>query len=522
MSSSTSPSPAPSDSADASEVQRGRLRERLGNGWRSWPVEILFPLLLALLMVSAIAPLLYMFLGEQFGLTAGRPTPWPWGFAFVGLVGCWGTRVLLQLRLPRGVLPVLSIALLALSLIAWFALQPKYDIGALLADPVSLVKENGYFVVPIFVAMAAWWQGARYAEDPGRYVPEEMRGVVQRCWLILTGSIVLAALVHNDAGAAAIDAAKVALPLCMIASVALVAGSEVESTRQLARRRGGQVPGWKRWYRLAGGFTVAIVVLTLIVLILLGPGTMRAILDSIVFGIRIVGWLLGYVLFALAYVLYLVVRALEAVFGDLFGPINPPKMENGAPPAQQQQIFEQGESQPWEHAVLLRWIAVGIALVIVGIIIFRVTRKTPPSDGDGIVEEERESVFSADLARKQLRDLFRRRHGPPAPERLDLDRAPLTVREAMIYLEVLAAREGVERRDAETPADFSRRLRGIWSGTGGALGDLIGSYHGVRYGDADDPENGPASRTAAEAWRQIWARRKPADDPGGHAHHRSP
>lgn len=511
MPSSTSPSPAHSE--PPSMQTRAVIRNHRGAaaGWRSWPLEIFFPLLLAMLMVSAAAPLLYMFLGEHFGLTAGRPAPWPWGFAFVGLVGFWGTRLLQRITISNWVFPIASVILWLLSLIAWFSLQDHYDVSAVFANPVSLVQENAYFLAPIFVSMLAWWQGSRHAADPGSFAPEEMRGLVQRSALMLTISIIIAAMIGGETGNSAINAAKIAVPLCLLASVALVAGAEVESTRELAQRRGAHVPSWKRWYRLVGGFAVAIAAITLIVTVLLGPGAIRALLDGVILGFRYLGWALGYVLYAIVYVLYVVIRAvaalLEAIFGDIFGPIQTPKMES-APPMQPQQVPQQGETGPWEYAVLLRWIAIAIALIVVGIVIFRVTRRGSATGGDGIVEEERDSVFSANLAKKQLRDLFRRRHGPPEPERLDFDRPPITVREAMVYLEVLAIREGVDRQQDETPADFASRLRGIWQGTAGALGDLVGEYQHVRYGEEDDPAHGPESAITASAWSQIWKRRK--------------
>lgn len=514
MPSNTSPSPDPAKSHPGI-----RQRGAIASGWRSWPLEIFFPLLLATLMISAITPLLYMFLGEHFGLTAGRPAPWPWGFAFVGLVGFWGTRLLQRITISNWMFSIISVVLWLLALVAWFSLQPRYDVSAVFANPVSLVQENAYFLAPIFVSMLAWWQGSRHAADLGSFAPEEMRGLVQRSALILTLSIIIAALIGGETGSAAIDAAKFAVPLCLLASVALVAGAEVESTRELAQRRGAHVPGWKRWYRLVGGFTVAIAVITLIVTVVLGPGAIRALLDGVIFGFRYLGWALGYVLYAFVYVLYIVIRAvaalLEAIFGDIFGPITPPKMENSPPMQQQQLLPQQGETGPWEYAVLLRWVAIGIALIVVGIIIFRVARRGSTTGGDGIVEEERESVFSANLAKKQLRDLFRRRHGPPEPERLDFERPPITVREAMIYLEVLAIREGVDRQEAETPADFASRLRGIWQGTAGALSDLVGGYQHVRYGEEEDPAHGPESAVTASAWAQIWNRRKTmAEDEG--------
>jgi len=83
----------------------------------------------------------------------------------------------------------------------------------------------------------------------------------------------------------------------------------------------------------------------------------------------------------------------------------------------------------------------------------------------------------------------------------------------MQYLEVLANREGLGRRDEETPLDFVARLRAEWAGSGGPLGDLLGAYQPVRYGDlADEPGGGFGAR-AAGAWSGIWAIRKRVLEP---------
>ena len=505
MSSSTSPWTAFTSpergGIDPGEPQRG-------SPFRAWQTAIAFPLLLAALIGSAAAPVIHLFLNPGFGLTAGRPAPSMLGFAFVGLVGCWSARFLAPRITSRTGWAIVSVLLWAASVSLWLLLQPNYDFRAFLRDPGSLVREQGYFVVPLFLSFGAWWLGSRYGFDPGRFMPEEIRGLVQRCWLLLVGSIVLAALIRGEGGQSAIDAARLAVPLAMISSVALVAGTEVEATRRVARRRGGDVPGWGRWYRLSGGFALAILVLSAIVLGLLSPGAMRAILDAIQTGLRGIGWVLGYVLYAIVYVLYVIIRAvsmvLEWLFGDIFGPIQPPQREQGQPPPADPVLPENEQAGEWQYAELLRWIAIGIAAVVVGIVILRMTRRSDAGDDGGAVDEERESVFSSDLAKRQLRDLFRRKPAPPQPVRLDLDRPPATAREAMVYLEVLATREGVGRHEDETPADFVARLRAEWAGTAGPLGDLLRTYQPVRYGEQpDDPGEGLAG-----AWQDIWTKRK--------------
>ncbi|MGN6032607.1 MAG: hypothetical protein ACTHQE_13200, partial [Thermomicrobiales bacterium] len=168
MSSSTSPWTAftsPERGGDPGDPQRG-------SPFRVWQTAIAFPLLLALLIASAVAPLFHLFLNPGFGLTAGRPAPSMLGFAFVGLVGCWSARWLAP-RIPNRVgWAAVSIGLWAASVGLWLALEPDYDLGAFLRDPGSLVHAQGYLVVPILLSFGAWWLGSRYGFDPGRFMPE--------------------------------------------------------------------------------------------------------------------------------------------------------------------------------------------------------------------------------------------------------------------------------------------------------------------------------------------------------------
>ncbi|HEU0164244.1 MAG TPA: hypothetical protein VFQ54_04310, partial [Thermomicrobiales bacterium] len=65
MSSNTSPSPG---SSDRRIGDRRMWRTGMVGGWRSWPIEVYFPIFLAALLCSAIAPLLHLFLNPHFGL----------------------------------------------------------------------------------------------------------------------------------------------------------------------------------------------------------------------------------------------------------------------------------------------------------------------------------------------------------------------------------------------------------------------------------------------------------------------
>ena len=122
-------------------------------------------------------------------------------------------------------------------------------------------------------------------------------------------------------------------------------------------------------------------------------------------------------------------------------------------------------------------------------------------------------MFSADLARKQLRDLFRRRQREQRLPRLDLDRPPKTVREAMVYLETLAVRQGVARHDTENSGDFTARLRAVWPGVGAPLVDFPHRYERVRYGETADDPGSPDAEAARQDWARVWEVRKNAPPP---------
>lgn len=504
MPSTTSSSPGSPDRF--SPVKRART---------GWPTTIALPALIAVLGAAALSPLVRMFLGPWFGLSGGRDAPWPWAFALIGLMGFWTAKTLGRLRLSQAASAAVLVGMALVTICLWWALEPAYDVLPVLRNPVSLVNENGHLIVPMLMAIGVWYQGLRYEFDPSLFMPEEIRGNVQRSWAMLAIGIVLAGMIDGEMGSAGIRAAGLAVPVAMAASAGAVAAAEVVSTRWIAATRGAAAPGWDRWLRLFGGIVVASLLITGIAALVLGPGVLAAVLDGMQAAFHALGTILYWVMFAVVYLFYWVYRLVSwivnAIFGDIVPEMEPPRMEG-----------QQGQQQPMEemplpeesdnpYATLLRWIALGIALVIAAIIIYRLTRAPQRRDGEGEPDEERQSVFSASLARQQLRDLFRRKPKAARPRRLNLDTPPSSVREGMLYLQVLAARQRTPREDAETPADFTSRLAAEWPAVAGALQVVRERYEQVRYGETD------ADRAAVvDAWRQIWSHRKdvpvPRDD----------
>jgi hypothetical protein len=244
--------------------------------------------------------------------------------------------------------------------------------------------------------------------------------------------------------------------------------------------------------------------------VLLGPNALQFLVTLAGQVLRLVGIALGYLAYGIFYLLYQVIRAvyylLELIFGDLsFERPEQPQQPGGFGG---QEPIQPGEpAQPWAHAELIRWVLLIVAILLVGLIIFRIRRRATIAADANAVDESRESVFSSNLLKDQLRGLFRRgQRGPGGPHELDLDRPPTTVRETYQYFSVLAERQAVGRLDAETPEDFARRLRAAWPGTGDDLTHLTRAYQSVRYGTAPDDD----VSTIAPPWSSIYARRKEA------------
>lgn len=499
---------SPSNLSPEPPVRRGSRR-----GWRNWPELLLLPVLIAVVQTLAITPLLYMFFGENFGLTGGRPVMWPGGLALLGLAGFWlsrfGSRITSD---PRYYTAAVGFGWLVAAC-AWIGFEPAYGLRGLLAEPGSLVGPQGYLVAPLILSLGIWWQGSRYATNPFLMTAEEVRGMTQRSWIIVIGSLVFAVLINNDAGSSAIATSRVVIPTLMIASMALVAAAEIHTSRRQITLSGGRPPTWSRWGRLVGGLGAAILVVVLVVTVLLTPGAFSAMIGAIIVLSRAIGQLLIWALYGVFYVLYYVFYAITELLRALFdfdvGQMQPPE----APQAIQQDPlqFEQREANAWPYANLILWGALGIVVLGLILVMFRLNRKRGDQDAEEVGDEERSSVFSADLAKAQLRDLLRRgRHGPRTPV-LDLDLAPETVRESWRYLQVLAIRQEVGRRESETPRDFAARLRAIWPGTAPALNDLANRYERSRYGDIASERDREA---AGAAWTDIYTRRRKVEIDG--------
>lgn len=497
-----------SPSMPSSDPPRRRRRRRL---FSNWPENLLLPVLVSITQTLAITPLLHTFFGEDFGLTGGRPVMWPGGLALLGLAGFWTAKLTTRVTSDPRWFPVAMAVFWLLAVGVWIGLEPRYGLTGVLLEPGSLVGERGYLIAPLLLSLGVWWQGIRYATVNFLLTAEEIRGSTQRSWLVLVASLLFAAMIGNDAGREALGTTRFVVPALMISSVALVAAAEIHASRQQIRQSGGRPPTWSRWGRLVSGLGVAILAVVLVVTLVLTPGAFAAMIDGIMFTLRAIGQLALWALYGIFYVLYYVFYAISELFRlflDVdFGPMEPPQqpeaMEGGPLEFQQQE-----DSGPWRYAALLRWGLLALVVLAAIALLFRMTRRAPESDVDEIGDEERSSMFSADLAKAQLRNLFRRGGKDARLRRLNLDTAPADVRDSWRYLQVLATRQDSARQESETPQDFAERLRAHWPGTASSLNDLVRRYERSRYGEITSEEDYSA---ALDDWSDIYRRRRSVD-----------
>jgi hypothetical protein len=471
-----------------------------------WPTLIVLPVLVAILYVAPFTPMIQMFFGEDFGLSGGREAPWPWAPVLIILLSFWATTLLDMTRLSQEVMSTI-LAILAIPVVlAWWALEPAWDVAPVLRNPISLVNESGYLFLPLMIGLGCWVLGIRMANGRDALSPEVLRQATRNSLVGLVLVMMLAGMVGGDLGDEGMSAAFLALPLQLVSSAGAIAAAEMANTRRIAAQNRIAAPGWDRWARVFGGTAAILLVMTGIGALLVGPGALDALVSGFAAAWNVIATIIYWIVYGIVFVIFYIIRfiawIINSIFGDVFAPMEMPEIAPGGA-GEFEGAAEEEEVQPWRYATLVRWIVLMAIIWLVALLIIWISKRRSV-EADGVdLEEERTSVFSAALARKQLRDLFRRKPKPTPPRRLDLDRDPESVRESMLYLQVLAARQEVPREPFETPQDFTARLANTWPGVEPHLAVIRDRYEHVRYGETEDDR-----RAVIDAWRGIWSARK--------------
>jgi hypothetical protein len=459
------------------------------------PVSLLAPLLVAVVETAVVAPLLALLdaIADRDGIA--RP-PVAIVLGVIGLFAYALTGVLqrreIGLRALQGVLIGGAVIFALFAPIA-------QGLGSFW-NPVDM----SVVILAAIAAVVAWWRGMQYGSDPEPFSAERLNTLVKVGWVALVLQAVLIATIDGGRGDAAASELGIAMPVAAAAGLILLALGQIEQARINASRRGGRAPERRGWLTYAVIFVAVLLVIAALGSALFGD-EVNWILTPLSLLVRGVAFVVTWILIGIAFVFFILLYPLIWLIRQLRA--EPPEQqtqEAGGSGAIEQIVNEGSEGLPdiVQSAVQVGSVVLIIAIALVALALtMRRVRKQADVD---TAEEERESLWSRELALSQLKDLFRRDH-EDGLDRIDLNRPPGSVRETYRALQALAQRDGVGRRASETPAEFGRRLGVAWPGQATAIADLTRRYERVRYaGSPDEPEIEAARR----AWSSILTARE--------------
>lgn len=450
-----------------------------------------------------LAPWLHVAAGLFGAPNAGVPAPL--GIAVVGLISFWAARAFLAAGWEVAAARLLSLGLWLALVMIWFGLS-----GAGWLAPVRFVEgvfsADRALIALLLVAGLAWWRGLVLGSEPNPFTGDFVRRVVLRAVAVLGVALVVGAVAGGPVGRHVLDSAGVALPVVLIAGLVAAAAVQVRTAR--ARIRAGGNRAGLGWIGAALGLSVGIVLVALILAAVAGPDVWGQVLRPIDVLLGLTQRGLYWLLVAVAYVVFLILTPFIWLIRLVAG--RQGQQQQGQQPGQPPSLpkFEQQAQQilpPWAVQALEVALVAGLVLLAIWLVL-RSLRRYRAAAADRTVEEVHESVWSRDLALEQLRSWLRglgpRRGGRAGGPLLDLDAAPVTVRDAYRRLLVLAARRGEPRVPAESPNDYAGRLQTVWADATDPLADLTHRYLAARYGERDSEQD---SRLAREDWEAIRA-----------------
>ena len=299
----------------------------------------------------------------------------------------------------------------------------------------------------------------------------------------------------------------------------------------LGQRRITATPSISRYWLSSVLITVGgLLGLGLLVAVLLAPEQLASLLDAAAAVIRSIGYLLGQLLLAISYVLFVIFyfffRLIEPLLQRIMERMaDSPLVEmlsNMENTEQMEQIAEGSAPLPDSY----RWmgLAIGIGLVLIAFALAVRRLRTVPA---AVEDEIRESILTTDLLQEQLSGLWRRwfgrRRSPTDPFLSLAEEAPARRRIRAIYQQLLAgaATVGAARTPAETPGEYAEHLRhqfpimtsrhskeyGTEHGKeqsfahGRALATITAAYHQARYAPNEPDQNMQGAVEAA--WTQV-------------------
>lgn len=287
----------------------------------------------------------------------------------------------------------------------------------------------------------------------------------------------------------------------------------------LGQRRPKGAPRTTRYWLLSvlvvvGGLIGLGVGLALVV----APEQVARLIDAVGFVLGLIWRVVGFVLVVISYVLfalsYWLVQALMPLIQRLLAMLAALELIQ---PQEQPEATPMPETPAFDPATIpdpYRWLALALSLLAVLLIfalVLRKLRNTPVEE----IDEERESILSAELLKDQLASLWRRWFGGLA-ERLSpflsLDGEAETRRIIRLsYQGLLAAATGFgqARLRGQTPTEFRLQLAEKLRDSVEPLTAMTERYNQARY--APDPPSVEDATATQQAWADV--QRTMNDDP---------
>jgi hypothetical protein len=139
-------------------------------------------------------------------------------------------------------------------------------------------------------------------------------------------------------------------------------------------------------------------------------------------------------------------------------------------------------------ASIIKWAFLAVLIAVVVFLLAKAISRYRARHAKEEIDEVRESLFSWQGLRDDLKEFFssfgRRRKPEQEPElHLTEETGRLDIREIYRHMQWEAGRSGIPRRRHETTEEYARRIRGIVPDSARPLSSLTHMYENVRYGE---------------------------------------
>ncbi len=462
--------------------------------WRDWPnaAPRLAIVVLDLVLVALTAFAWTCALAQLIQIPLGSRTIWMLGHSLPSYVGPWLMifgGYLLGRKLNRGLFLTFrakvaaALAAIAASL-AWTCISFRawrYPVRSwgISQSWVFLPILTGSIIIA--VGMSWGFSTSSVTESDG--YKTQLRAVLLTYVASLAAAPLLNWLFRANCAADITRAQRWSLFGIIFSWIAVLGIVNYRDLRQDSTRLKIDLPAWRRAIKTLMTIAILAAVIWCMIAILLGKNVTAFF------------FLLAKIGFGIIFVIGAAIAALQWCYFALFGlfsgkrvlPYNPPELVP---------ITTGHSNRTSQHFYLYMWVGLGAFIVLIFIIVLSLFGSNFRRRKAALGRKER--VYEKGLLGQQLRSLFTRKKNPESITRkISLDQQPRNPREAMLYVGVLAQREGIPWYSDESAQDFISRLNGHWPQELPWLATLLKAYEPERYGH--EPGNGDIS----QAWHQI-------------------